>query len=482
MSSKRESKTGGRKRRIGGKLKQTKYCRLMMYINDKDPDFGEAIDRLCITGDLMPHRGENGVTLLWPKDDKYRKEVVDAMSSGREEEALKMIRSLIIPDYIKNVGELKSKAVGNRLGARFDSKSPSGIAPDVEVEASDFKWLRKFDKQEQNVNVLFLKKGRPPTESGERYMPPLRPKRTGMGKETKSVKGGSIHMKSVIVRGLVDAIMQGKDAEYACSLLVYLKHKSPADYAAVLPLLNWEPAVTVLTLVNCVREDSLPNEVCGLGTAKKYVELLSASGGAGLIAGDQIAQAQTSVRKNIAGDLSAVNIVEKINALYDGQLKGMVGTVGKVFSDATVGMIGSVAKKKWLDEMTYMVGTAMSLVRNDPRSDKPTIEQIFADYWCGSRTGANYEAELYITAKSTISQSVNRQVEFDCLRRFIASSAFLYVLLPKAQASQASGEMASVPPAMFNVEASACARLDGIAASEPAKPAMMEYFAKEWAV
>jgi hypothetical protein len=481
-----ESKHGGKKKkRTGGKIKQSKYCKLMQYINDRSPELGEVFERLCITSDLMPRHGENGVTLLYPKDDSYRKDIIKAMESGDEEGALKMVRSLIIPDYLRDLAEFKRKAVGNRLGVAFtvESASTSGakIAPDVELETSDFKWLKKFDKQEQNVNVFTVKKGRLPTEGKDKYAAPLRPKRTAMNKEMKKVGGNNPRIKERVIKGLVDAIMIGKDTEFACSLLVQIKQRDPARFKAVLPLLNWEPAVTVITLLNCDMADLIPEELGTFGTAKKYVELLnSGSGMNGTISGSQILTAQKNVRNGLR-DASAVDIIPKIDAAYEALLKGgTIAGVGKALPDETLSLLGTTARKKWLDEMAYMVGTAMNIVRTDPRSDRNMLEQLFMTYWCGPASGTNYDSELYLMSKSVLLGSVDRQSNFNVLMRFIGSSAFLHVLLPMDVASASAGTMHSIPPAYYNIEADACVKINSSASINQAAPSIAEVIAAEW--
>lgn len=475
-----ESKHGGKKkRRVGGKLKQSKYCRLMQYITDKSPDLAEVFERLCITGDLTPRHGENGVTLLYPKEKSYIDDIVKAMEKGDEETALKMVRSLIIPEYIKDLASFKQKTtVGNRLGVAFnvESASSSGakIAPDVELESSDFKWLKRFDKQEQNVNVFTVKKGRLPTEGKDKYVAPLRQKRMALGKDMKKVGGSEAGLKKRIINGLVESIMAGKDTEYACSLLLFIKYRDANRFKALLPLLNWEPAVTVLTILNCDMGDLIPQEMCIFGTAKKYVELLNSVSNND--DASRVLQSEKMVRKEFT-NASAADIIGKVDKCYEELLQGKINGVGKVFSDETTKLLGSVSKKKWLDEMAYTVGHLLKLV---PRSDGDGLMELLKDYWCGTRTGSNYDAELHITSKSVITQSVNRQSEFNILMRFISSSAFLHVLMPQAQAQVSSGDMHSVPPAYYNMDVDAYNKVNSSSTIEQAMPSIAEIIAAEW--
>ena len=423
-------------------------------------------------GDLMPRRGENGVTLLYPKEESYRKDIVKAMESGNEEEALKMVRALIVPDYVKSLSEFGKKAVGNRLGVKFNVKKSSdssvSIDPDVELGASDFKWLKRFDKQEQNVNVFFVNKGRLPTKGDEKYMAPLRPKRMGMN-ENKKVLGGHSHAKAEMIEHLIKAICHGTDVEYACAIMVYLNAKQPEEFKAVLPLLNWEPAVTVLTIANCGLAELVPStmklllEAGKLGgdvDAKKYATLLnSGTGGAGILSGDQVLSAQKAVRSELSRSMDAVNITGAVNGLYTGLLSGNVGAQGKALPESTLRLLGGIAKKKWLDEMAYTVGTAMTLIRKDPMSNEALVKELLMDYVCGSRIGSNSEGELYLTSDSYVRGSVDRSAQLATLNRFLASSAFLHVLLPDNVAKTSMGDPTSTLPSLYNVESNACSRI-----------------------
>ena len=489
---KNESKTGGKKKkRVGGaaKLKQSKYCRLMVYINDRDSDLGEVIDRLCVTRDLMPQRGENGVTLLYPKEEAYRKAIVKAMESGNEEEALKMIRSLIVPDYIPDLVDFKRKTVGNRLGVKFnvEAATTSGvkIAPDVELEASDFKWLKRYEKNEQNVNVFNVKKGRLPTSGSERYMAPLRPRKPAPGQKPKVTIGGNPYSKEKVVRDLIESIKCGKDIEYASSILMVIKAQKPDTFKALVPLLNWEPAVTVLTIIHCGLCDLIPDGLCNFGTPKKYAELLSMESTAVDI--KSINTNTNIIRQKIAKE-ALPTIVEAIQSEYVGLASnGVINNVGPMLSPESRSLLNqlsgtAVDKKKWLDEMAYIVGISMMLLRRSPELDTNTLTSILMDYVCGTRPGLNTKSELGVIGGAYLKLSVVRQEDFAAIMKFVGSSAFLHILQPLDMAAiDSGGDPTTIAPNYFNIESNAANRVKmAISKQGSDVPSIVDIIAKEY--
>jgi hypothetical protein len=491
---KNESKVGGKKkRRVGGaaKLKQAKYCRLMVYINDKDSDLAEVIDRLCITRDLMPQRGENGVTFLYPKEDSYRKSIVKAMESGNEEEALKMVRSLIIPDYIPDLVDFKRKVVGNRLGVKFKvdtaTTSSAKIDPDVELEASDFKWLKRYEKNEQNVNVFNVKKGKLPTSGSDKYAPPLRPRRPAPGERPPKAFGGNPLSKEKVVRDLIEAIKCGKDIEYAASILMIIKAYKPVEFSALVPLLNWEPAVTVLTIIHCGFCDLIPHEFVNFGTPKKYAELLSNAERKDVVDSKTVMSATNAVRQQLAHS-SSTTIVSEISGKYSNMATDMsINGFGKVFTIETVKLLmgqstdsGNASDKKlWLDEMAYIVGISMMLLRRD--MDVNTLTSILMDYVCGTRPGLNPKAEIGVIGGAYLKLSVVRNEDFIAIQKFVSSSAFLHILQPLEIAGKESGDPMTDANGYFNIESSAVARLnDAISKQTEDVPSIVNIIAKEY--
>ena len=464
MSKHEKKSEGKRKRRVGGKIKQAKYCRLMVYINDRDPTLGEVIDRLCIAGDLTPRR-ENGVTLLYPKDPKYREEIVDAMNKGDEEGALKMIRSLIIPDYVKSLSELSKKTIGNRLGNKLDvdkaSEKSATIKPDVELEPSDFKWLKKYDKQEQNLNVFFIVKGRVPTKGEEKYMAPLRQRRVGPKDMGKKIGGHNPMHKERMINGLIHSLSSGYSScvNYVTTILKIVEAKDPAKYRAILPLLNWEPIVTLIALANLDVGSLLYDDVRWDGSviplgSGEYANMLET------VTSDttKFQKSVDLVRSNITRNASAVEISKKITEHYEELVtKNSISGVGKVYPDETLNLLGSdkVSKKKWLDEMAFNVGAAINVIRMTTRGMETVneIKNFLQNYVYGICPGSNYAAELTFTNVNFLVNKVERSQDFDNIKRFVNSSAFMHLLYPLKLAGEEGGDFISAVSSKWNLEA-----------------------------
>ena len=469
MSKKTESK-----RRTGGavKSKNPKYCKLFLYIQDHDQDLAEVIDRLCLAGDLMPGRG-NGVTLLYPHDKAYREEIISAYKDGNEDKALQLIRSLIVPDFVKSLSEFGKKVFGSRLGIKFKVEKATDSSAEIDgakvVPAADFKWLKRFDEQKQNVNVFWVEKGKLPLKGEEKYMAPLRQRRP-MGKPEGLKLGGALMgHKYLMLEYLEHAIRDGEDTRYAASMLLCLKNESPKDFQAVLPFLNWEPAVTVITVANmpqCLEHLCGPGKwngqiFHGLVQNQDYRNLLNSYKD-----GTKYSAGIEAIRKKILKDPNAPPSAVTTPTLVSDSYKGLASSntingIGPVYSQDALQLLGSdpVSKKKWLDEMAFNVGGAMLEIRRDPRDFNNNVKCLIHNYIEGAVSGSNYAAELLLLNDTYIKNSVSRDQDLENLKRFINSSAFLHQLLPQnIVAAESKGSFPSASQYSWNIESDSAQR------------------------
>lgn len=471
MSKKIEEK----KRRTGGtvKSKNPKYCKLYVYIQDHDSDLAEVIDRLCLASDLMPGRG-NGVTLLYPHDKSYREEIISAYKDGNEEKALQLIRSLIIPDFVKSLSEFGKKVLGSRLGVKFKVDKATDASVEIDgakvVPATDFKWLKRFDDQKQNVNVFWIEKGKLPLKGEEKYVAPLRQRRP-QGKPGDGVKlgGALMNHKYLMLEYLEHAIRDGEDQRYAASMLMCLKNESPKDFQAVLPLLNWEPAITVITVANmpqCLIHLCGPGKwngqiFHGLVQTQDYRALLDS-----YKEGAKYSVAIESVRRKILKDPnappSAITTPALVSEAYKNLvLSGTINSVGPVYSQETMTLLGPdpSSKKKWLDEMAFNVGGAMLEIRRDMRDFNLNVKNLIHNYIEGPNSGTNYAAELLLLNDTYIKNSVSRDQDLENLKRFVNSSAFLHQLRSQSETStESKGSFPSANQYAWNIESDAALR------------------------
>lgn len=105
-------------------IKPKRYCRITLYIEQKDRQLAEAIDKVCLFGKpFSPSRDDNGVTFLYP-DKKTRDDIVKAATEDPEL-AHKMIRSLIIRGYFPNPSSWND-VVANQLSQSVNITNKDG--------------------------------------------------------------------------------------------------------------------------------------------------------------------------------------------------------------------------------------------------------------------------------------------------------------------------------------------------------------------
>ena len=97
-----------------------KFCYITQYIDKIDGEFSKMISDFCF-GRLFVPRNPNGITFLYPADEKYRNKILDAAYSENTEKALQMLQSLIIPDFLPTTRDFISRKddLPNLLGQKI---------------------------------------------------------------------------------------------------------------------------------------------------------------------------------------------------------------------------------------------------------------------------------------------------------------------------------------------------------------------------
>lgn len=85
-----------------------KYCSILTYLEKHDPQLYDIIDQLCLARNFIPKRGTPGITFLRP-DSAMLKEISRVAFGPDPEEAVAMIQSLIISDYLEKVSEFEDQ-------------------------------------------------------------------------------------------------------------------------------------------------------------------------------------------------------------------------------------------------------------------------------------------------------------------------------------------------------------------------------------
>jgi hypothetical protein len=83
------------------------------YLKRKDKALHAAIDDMGLMSLLRPRKNK-GVVFLMPKSNQYRGKIID-LAYSKPEDAVEMIKALIIPKYISRLSDFKSSTVFNAL-------------------------------------------------------------------------------------------------------------------------------------------------------------------------------------------------------------------------------------------------------------------------------------------------------------------------------------------------------------------------------
>lgn len=214
--------------------KVKKFCKILKYLEQEDSELADAVEDLCLHYLFVP-KGYAGITFLHPKDKAYRKAILDAAYGDEPEEAVQMLQSLTIVDYLPNPRDfvLKKEDIPNRLRQRIEVTSADTSSVKLTCgctlkKASGFKALGTRD----NMAVYELTGAQIPLDG-----PPatfkFAAKRRGRKKgDSKEAKGGYVGSSEEAVKEL-EAYLDAKEKE-----LAGLQGKEALKAVAV-PVLSW---------------------------------------------------------------------------------------------------------------------------------------------------------------------------------------------------------------------------------------------------
>jgi hypothetical protein len=273
------------------------HCTIAGYLGDHHGDLAEAIDRLCLGRFLTPGGPVGGVTFLIPTPAVV--EQIVKLSAGEDaDEAMGLVEAHIVPACFKSARDWVERAAeaGNRLGQGFGDAAPAGKegvkftaggGHSFEIAPTPFKTLRAPTGVTVGpVAVWRVVSGTPPKE-GEGvpgYRPPARPPRGGpRGDGPGGPRGGRAgyggggvfggagpdeddeankascrwrrDLGDQVFRAYAEAVRTGTTANNVpflakvVGLLNHLQQAHPVVYQAVWPLIDPDPMVTFLLLV-----------------------------------------------------------------------------------------------------------------------------------------------------------------------------------------------------------------------------------------
>lgn len=147
------------------KSKLTKFCKITKYLEQEDYDLYRVIDDLCLHSIFIP-RGVNGITFLMPKEKKIRDEILKNAYSDEAEKAEKILRSMVIQDYLPDASSFLSKQddIPNQLGQKIciDEKGSDPSKGVVKFSCGgEARPDKKFQPFKRGNMAVYLYTGRP---------------------------------------------------------------------------------------------------------------------------------------------------------------------------------------------------------------------------------------------------------------------------------------------------------------------------------
>lgn len=435
---------------------QTRHCSIYRWIEGQDATFAEALrDQLCIECEL--NAGPNGTTFLYPVDLAYRQEIVDKAYSNDADDAVKMVRALIIPDKFAQSTEFGRRPVGNKLGVALQVGSVSDgevtFKNDMKIAPSDFNPLSTRSGAPRNLAVWLLTKGRAPTE-GKEYAPPAPPRRFRGGGDYRGPNERARLADAVAAEYNLSALQKRGNIcnpylAKVVSLLNYLRAEHPAVLEQIQPVLDYNPAVSFYLLFepyktkgeHLIRDeilfgDNAWNCADAYGDAiSEYLGFFTGRGGSAIAANNSAVVAGVDrVRRNITGRGFGRDLVNAVNGVYDSfAANNTIDGVNSVMSREAHAAIAP--RKQWQDEFRFVVGEALGEVAArpyDPVSFCGIVDNI-RTCWPGN----DYVAERILSNIKDATTNVAPRQNLILLGKFVNSTDFLYVPVPPAGVGEA---------------------------------------------
>jgi hypothetical protein len=464
------------------KPQASKYCRIFQWVEAQDPAFAAAINRLCLEGALSPGGRGAGVTFLYPEDKAYRDEIIEKAYTDEADEAEKLVCSLIIPDALLTGADFSRRAVGSRTGVKYgvESADASRVKLTGGVELTPARDFQTLAKREGSIAIWLVSKGRLPL-SGEAYKAPAaRGAKTG----GRAVRGGNGGMSdraqlALTVECEFDRCMKQDRCRAhnpylarVVSLLNYLRVAAPETYAAVLPVLDYEPIVSFYLLLEPCKTagaflipDSLLFGPAGsawngaeayANAVEEYKAAFSSMAG---LSPDPSKEAPYAFRDHaaVAAQVDAVRqaigqhnprqVPQLVHDAYSTLVaQNSIQGLGPVLPDATLQNLASGAapgdtgaKKLWQDEFRFIVHEALQTMRQLPAYASDVFANIVRDIhtaWPGNQ----YVDETRLANLADLRSNVEPRTSLLLLLKFVNSTDFLYTPAPPEVVGGAWGD------------------------------------------
>lgn len=465
------------------KGQMVKFCRIFQWLEAQDPALAAAVRDLCLERALTPGGRAAGVTFLYPKEKAYREEIINKTYSSEADEADKIVRSLIIPDALTSGASFQQRGAGSLLGVKYSVESADDkkvkLADGVELAPAEDFDVRAF--REGSLAVWVVTKGRLPL-TGEPYKAPAAPRRGKTG--GSAAPAGGVMDRCLLARA-VEAEFKRCQALDRCrshdpylakvvSLLNFLRARRPEILESVLPLIDYDPAVTFYLLLEPYKMtgaylvDSAAlfgpgawNGVDAFSDAVSEYKSLFAAAPAPVDRAKLAAQVDV-IRLQITNNPAVREIPQAVHTAYVALVsQNSVAGLSPVLPDSTRALL-TPAKKLWQDEFRFIFHEAFQSMRAAVAFTPDLFDGIVADI-CTTWPGNDYASETILTNITSLRQSVSPRDSLMMLRRFILSTDFLYTSVAPDLVGEAWGSATDVnDQRVYNRNAAAMANLNRV--------------------
>lgn len=250
--------------------KLSAYCRIMLWVEEQDPNLAWAIRNLCLEGLLAPGRKPvrgkpAGVTFLMPSKD-VRKAILKEAESAAPEKAVEIIKAHIIPAALLKAEDFTAQKLATRGDFELPVKGAKGgkveLEGGAELSLADF---RAVKDKEGRLAVWTVTKGAVPT-AGKAFTV------SDFSKGGSKVGGGGgaadweefmceMRRRLATNAGSLEdctAVAMG----YLHGLLNHLYTNHQGELEALLPLLDYSPIASLYIFVSAASDSAFSSWDC----------------------------------------------------------------------------------------------------------------------------------------------------------------------------------------------------------------------------
>lgn len=431
-------------------------CDIMLWINNKDPDFYNVLVSLGAEIPLSGRGAIRGATFLYPNDKALRDEIISLYEENKAQ-AEKMVYSLIIPIAITNHADFKTEVIGNMLGIKYNvmrSNDATHIKLDNgAVLTRDVNFCEESEQGGFRTAIWYFDGDINRLMVGDKFEIPVVATGGKKKKAKKYVRGGGeglqierCNLAQRVLKLSNEQRGSGCDIYMSCvvSIMNYLKATNKQLYYNIIPILDYEPFISFHLLVEPykTRSDYLIQvsemfttgieweNVCGFKDAPAeylaFFDDIDQSSDCKFYKDRREVFAKIDIARYKTCGAPQSSRVGFMETYYrDLETKNTIEGYGPIYPSDTLAMVKG-GKKRWQDDFRAWVSIIYNEISTYPILEERKIAMNdLCTKICHAMPGDNYVAELKTMTSET--NLVDMQSEYTALIKFVGSSDFLFV-------------------------------------------------------